>query len=84
MAEPADGLSVLLRTLCCCVVQGLGIVLKSLDGTGTNFNTALSGLLGLAQNFPNLFPAPCTWALPEKTRRKFEIIVEVTSSGQLV
>ena len=84
MAEPADGRSVLLRTLCCCVVQGLGIVLQSRGGTGAKFNTALSGLLGLAQNFPNLFPVPCTWALPEKTRRKFEIIVEVTSSGQLV
>ena len=30
VAEPADDLSVLLRTLCCCVVQGLGIVLQSL------------------------------------------------------
>ena len=64
VAEPADGLGILLRTLCCCVVQGFGIVLKSLDGTGTNLNTALSGLLRLAQNFPNLFPAPCIWALP--------------------
>ena len=70
MAEPADDLGILLRTLCCCVVQGLGIVLKSLDGTGTNLNTALSGLLRLAQNFPNLFPAPCTWALPEKNKEK--------------
>ena len=84
MAEPADGLSILLRTLCCCVVQGLGIVLKSLDGTGTNFNTALSGLLGLAQNFPNLFPAPFTWALPEKNKEKIRFIVTFTSSGQLV
>ena len=70
VAEPADGLGVLLRTLCCCVVQGLGIVLKSLDDTGAKFNTALSGLLGLAQNFPNLIPAPCTWALPEKNKEK--------------
>ena len=83
MAEPADGLSVLLRTLCCCVVQGLGIVLKSLDGTGTSTLPSLAFFASL-RTFRIFFLLPALGHFLKKTRRKFEIIVEVTSSGQLV